>query len=172
MGMIRLLPVLALLLSACGGAATVSTTTTEPPPPDPDAESVVLIAELTGGCAMMGPNCERFVVFGDGTVEAYRAGENAALPVDIGSIDPDLVATLHNTLHTTDLQALRIRLPPGECQGCVDGIDTLATFTIDGRDVTFSTIETDLTPTESVFAAMWAVIDSSLSATEIPLIAR
>jgi len=121
---------------------------------------------------MMGPNCERVVVFGDETVEAYRAGENAAQPVDVGSIDPELVATLHNTVYATDLEALRKRLPPGECQGCIDGIDTLATFTVDGCDVTFNSIETEVTPTEPVFAAMWAVFAAAQDTTEIPLIER
>ncbi len=170
--MIRLLPILALLLSACGAATTVSTTTTTAPPVGPEADSVVLVAELTRGCAMMGPNCERFIVFGDGTVEAYRAGESAVQPVDVGSINPELVATLHNTIHATDLEALRKRLPPGKCQGCVDGIDTLATFTVDGNDVTFSSIDTELTPAEPAFAAMWLVIDAARDATDIPLIER
>lgn len=169
--MIRLLAILALLLSACGGAAAESSTTTAPPP-HPDADSVVLAAELTGGCAMMGPNCERFVVYGDGTVELYRAGESAAQPDDVGTIGPVLVTTLHNTVLATDLEALRKRLPPGECQGCVDGIDTLATFTVDGDGTTFSSIETELTPTEPVFNAMWAVIDAARDATDMPLLHR
>ena len=168
--MIRFLPILALLLSACGGTASVSSTTTTAPPVGPETDTVVLAAELTGGCAMMGPNCERFVVFGDGTVEAYRVGENAAQPVDVGSIDPELVATLHDSVNKTDLDALRERLPPGECQGCVDGIDTLATFTVNGTEVTFSSIDTKLTPTEPVFAAMWVVIDAARDATDLPLV--
>ena len=170
--MIRLIPILAVLFTACTTAATVSATTTVPLPPGPSSDSVVLVAELTGGCAMMGPNCERFVVLGDGTVEAYRAGENTAQPVDVGSIDPELVATLHNTVDTTDLEALRKRLPLGECQGCFDGIDTLATFTVDGSDIAFSSIETELTPTEPVFAAMWAVIDAAQDATDVPMVER
>ncbi len=121
---------------------------------------------------MMGPNCERFVIYGDGTVEAHRAGENAALPVDVGSIDPDLVTTLHNTVLATDLEALRKRLPPGECQGCYDGTDTLATFAIDGTEVTFSSIDTELTRTEPVFATMWDVIDAAQDATDVPLLER
>jgi hypothetical protein len=170
--MTRLLPLLVLLLSACGGAVVASTTTTTLLPPGPDADSVVLVAELTGGCAMRGPNCERFVVYGDGTVEAYRAGESDPRPADVGSIDPALVVTLHRAVGDTDLQALRKRLPPGECQGCLDGIDTAATFTIDGNDTTFNSIDTELPPTEPVFAAMWAVIDACRTATDIPLAIR
>jgi len=170
--MIRLIPILALLFTACSAAATVPTTTTVPPLPGPENDSVVLVAELTGGCAMMGPNCERVVVFGDGTVEAYRAGEDATQPVDVGSIDPELVATLNNTVQATDLEALRKRLPPGECQGCVDGLDTLVTFTVDGGDVTFSSIDTELTPTEPVFAAMWAVFAAAQAATDVAQIER
>ena len=170
--MTHLLAILALVLSACTGAAATSTTTTSTPPPGPDADSVVLIVELTGGCAMMGPNCERFVVFGDGTVEAYRAGESDPRPIDTGSIDPALAATLHRVVTTADLDALRRRLPPGECQGCFDGIDTLATFTVDGADVTFSSVDTEFTPSEPVFAAMRDVMNAAGDATQIPLITR
>jgi hypothetical protein len=166
--MTRLLPILALLLSACIGTSAASTTTISPPPPDPGADSVVLVAELTGGCAMMGPNCERFVVYGDGMVEAHRVGESGPQPTDVGSIDPTLVVALHRAANGADLEALRKRLPPGECQGCVDGIDTVATFMVDGSTVTFGSIDTELTPAEPVFAAMWAVIDAARDATEIP----
>ncbi|MEA3501444.1 MAG: hypothetical protein U9R47_01610, partial [Actinomycetota bacterium] len=62
--MTRLLPILALLLAACSGATGALPTTTAPQAFGPDARSVVLVAEFTGGCAMMGPNCERFVVYG------------------------------------------------------------------------------------------------------------
>lgn len=168
--MIRLLPILALLVASCSTAATVSTITTESLAPSPGANSVVLVAELTGGCAMMGPNCERFVILGDGTVKAYRAGESAAQPVDIGAIDPALVATLHEVVRSTNLEALRKRLPPGECQGCVDGIDTLAIFTVDGAEVTFNSIDTELTSAEPAFATMWVVIDAAQEVTDIPVI--
>lgn len=133
---------------------------------------MVLVAERTGGCAMRGPNCERFVVYGDGTVETYRAGESDPRPADVGSIDPALVVTLRRAVGNTDLQALGIRLPAGECQGCLDGIDTVATFTIDGNDTTFNSIETELPSTEPAFAAMWAVIDACRTATDVPLTTR
>jgi len=149
-----------------------SITTSVPQSSEPDAGDVILIAELTGGCAMMGPNCERFVVFGDGTVEAYRSGEIASQPVDVGSIDPTLVATLHSAIGTTDLEALRKRLLPGECRGCFDATDTLATFTVGGVDVSFSSIETELAVTEPVFAAMWIAIDAAQDATDVPSIER
>jgi hypothetical protein len=167
--MTRFLPILALLISACGGAVAPSTTTV-PPPPGPEPAGVLLVAEFTGGCAMIGPNCERLVIYGDGTVEAHRLGSGAPRPVDDGSIDPALVVELHRVVVTTDLEAMRLRLPAGECQGCVDGIDSVATFTVDGHDTTFSSIDTGLVISEPVFAAMWAVIGAARDATEIPLI--
>ncbi len=167
--MTRFLPILALLLSTCSGASVASTTTTTLPP-GPEPAGVLLVAEFPGGCAMMGPNCERLVIYGDGTVEAHRLGSGDPRPVDVGSIDPALVAALHRVVVRTDLEAMRLRLPPGECQGCVDGIDTTVTFTVDGHDTTFSSIDTELVISEPVFAAMWSVIDAARDVTEIPLI--
>lgn len=153
----------ALLLAACGSAdVSVGVAPTE----------VVVTVESSGGCAQMGPNCTRLVVFGDGTVEAYRFVADDVDPIGTGTIDPGLVVDLAAVVAATDFDALRSRLPEGECRGCYDGIDTTMSFETNGGSERFDSIEVELDASEPLFAAAWAVAGAADSAVEVPLLSR
>ncbi len=154
--------VVTVVLGACGGISI----------PDPGADQIVIVIESSGGCAQIGPNCDRIVVYGDGTVQEHRISAAGPELVDTGAIAVDLVVDLHRTMATTDLAALRAQLPEGQCLGCVDGIDTTMTFLAGDKEEVFSSVEVNLDPTEPVFEAAWVVADAARVATEIPIVAR
>lgn len=157
--------VCALLVASCGAETSAAL--------DPDA--VYFTAESSGGCAQMGPNCARLDVYGDGTVLAYRIGVDAAEPVATGTIDAALVADLHRETLNTDQAALIDSLPPGECRGCYDGIDTTMTFPIPPTieaPPTFSSVEVELLRTEPLLDLGWQVYEAAGAAIEIPLATR
>jgi hypothetical protein len=155
--------------AACGGSTTSTTTsTTASPTVPPDA--AVLRADLVGGCFMMGPNCVRYVVYGDGTVEAFRlVGQGAQLEGTAG-IDPDIVAELWNEMGRTDMEALQARLGPGECFACVDGIDTKLTLTVGAESWFFDSAEVEFDRREPLFALVDAIISQASSILDIPVV--
>lgn len=159
----RVLLGLALVLAGCAA---------DSPMPGPGATEVVVVVASTGGCAQLGPNCSRLVVFGDGTVEAYRFVTDGERLVDTGNIEPKLVDELHRIVTDTDLDALRARLPAGRCQGCFDGIDTTMTVYGNNGAEVFDSVDVELDPAEPVFAAAWAVAAAAEAATDIPFLAR
>lgn len=162
-----LLIVLLLVLASCAGGAATEL--------EPDA--VVFRAESNGGCAQLGPNCVRVDVYGDGSVKAYRLGVDQQTPVDTGTIDRNLVIALHSEVSSADLTALHRRLPPGECRGCVDGIDTSMSFPFSVGDKTvmpllFSSVEVELDPSEPLFDIAWSVYRAAEAAVDVPVVAR
>ncbi len=158
----RLMIMVTVLLAACGATSV----------PDPGGDQTVIVIESSRGCAQLGPNCARTIVYGDGTVETHRIGPAGPELVDTRAIAVDLVVDLHRTLATADLAALRARLAQGRCLGCVDGIDTSMTFFAGEKQEVFSSVEVALDPTEPVFEAAWPVADAARAATEIPIVAR
>lgn len=158
----RLMIMVTVLLTACGATSI----------PDPGADQIVIVIESSGGCAQLGPNCARTIVYGNGTVETHRIGPAGPELVDTGAIAVDLVVDLNRAVATADLAALRARLPEGECLGCVDGIDTTMTFVAGNKVEVFSSVEVELDPNDPVFDAAWAVADAARAATEIPIVAR
>lgn len=170
---------LALVVAGCGieseprtatTAATGPTTTSATQPIPEDA--IVLEADVVGGCFMMGPNCARYVVRGDGSVETYRLGADPAELVGTGAIDPVLVSDLWVEVTETDMEALRASLGPGECQACVDGVDTELVLTVDGQSWSFSSADVDFDEREPVFAMVALIIRDAASETDIPIITR
>ena len=144
---------------------------------EPDGNEVVLRASTEGGCAQLGPNCVQIDVFGDATVSAFRILPDGSEQVDTGVIDRELVVALHREVSQADLQALYDRLPPGECRGCYDGIDTTMSFpfTVGVAAVMpmeFSSVEVELDPSEPLFAAAWAVYEAAQAVIEVPVMAR
>lgn len=130
--------------------------------------------ESAGGCAQMGPNCVRVVVYGDGTVEAYRVGGDET-PIDTGTIDRRLIDSLNREIVNTDMRELIDALPPGECRGCFDGIDTIMRFYSPPLDVEhpeFSSVDVELVRSEPLLAAAWAVYEAALAVIAIPLVTR
>ena len=159
-----LLTAIALILAGCAPADS-----------EPVADATVLIVESSGGCAQLGPNCVSIVVKGDGAVAAFRITASGSELVDTAVIDRELVAALARELATTDQNELLASLPPGECRGCVDGIDTTMTFPSYALPVetpTFSSVDVRLDRSAPVFAAAWAVYEAAQAAIDVPVIAR
>jgi hypothetical protein len=131
-------------------------------------------AETAGGCAQMGPNCVRYVVYGDGTVEAFRVGVDDAEPVATGSVDPELVSELDREARSVDQDALLAGLPPGECRGCYDGIDTTMWFFTSprGSDPAFSSVAVDLDQNEPLLDLGWELLAAAQAVVEIPIVSR
>ena len=161
----------ALVVSACASAAPAtapdeSTTTTTPPDP-------VLVLTITedGGCFMMGPNCATYLVYSDGSVKLQRTGQPGA-PLDMATIDDELVQDVVDRLATTDLDTLREGLPPGECRGCYDGIDVTFAYETPAGPVTFSSVDVDIFVPEPLFTATWPILDAASATTELPLATR
>jgi hypothetical protein len=141
--------VFGLVVAACGssgGGSTETTTTVEPIIP-----YVVVTVVQDGGCMMMGPNCPTYEISSDGSVALYRSG---AEQVDQSTIDTALVDAIVAESAGTDLDALRQRLPQGECQGCYDGIDTTFVY----QEATFSGVDVELVASEPLFAATWDAV--------------
>ena len=156
--------VFALSAAACGSdTAPSSAAAPETVPPDQLAgDSVVFVWTETGGCAMGGPNCARYEVAVDGTVETFRLGsvdESAALPVATGQVDPELVATWRNALRAEDIDALRERVGEGELTAAFDGVDVVAADPVTG--VELSSVATAFDPAEPVFAAATALAEAA-----------
>jgi hypothetical protein len=168
----RALIALVLLVTACGGGSAAPETTTGPEASGPAPDAVVLSADLVGGCAMMGPNCSRYVVYGDGRVEGYRLGGVGSELVAETTVDRDAVAEFADVVSGTDLEALRSRLPAGTCMACVDGVDTTLVVHTGGGDVTFSSAEAEFDPSEPVFAALRPILDAAVAGIEIPVQTR
>jgi hypothetical protein len=154
----------AIVATACASAGDGSITTTAPV----DPTSVLATVEQTGGCMMMGPNCPTYIIRADGQVTLLRTG-GPAEPVDSTYINPALTTDLAWQMSTTDFTALRAGLPPGQCQGCYDGIDTTFVFMRRSDTITFDSVETELDPSEPLFATMWRIVEAASLATAMPL---
>ncbi len=172
----RTLIILALLAAACGEAsASDGTTTTVPIPDEP---YVVLVAEYTGGCEMMGPNCPVYVVWSDGMVQLYRTSppdgvfgprsktEGVAASANI---DPALVGALAGVTAALDFDELRARLEPGVAQAPFDGIDVTASFGTPSGPETLDSVTYDFGADEALFAAFDAVVAAAQDALSFPL---
>jgi hypothetical protein len=161
---VGMLVAVAIVATACTSTVDGSVTTIAAI----DPTSVLATVEQTGGCLMMGPNCPTYVIRADGQVTLERTG-NSGDSVDSAYIDPALTTDLAWQMSTTDFAELRAGLPPGECQGCYDGIDTAFIFRTNQHAVTFSSVETDLDSSEPLFATMWRIVEAASLATEMPI---
>jgi len=120
-----------------------------------------------GGCQMMGPNCPTYELDRDGTVRLYRTG------------DPDVVAEanvsaavadeLWQQIADTDIAALADRAGPGSCQSCVDGIDTVISFTGSDREVALDSTVIAFDTSEPFFAVVNETIEAMAEATPMPI---
>lgn len=151
------------LLAACAGEAT--TTSAAPP------EALTVTIAERGGCEMMGPNCRVYVLAGDGSFQVLRSGLEEMGAAASGAVDEVVLASLVESIASTDLPGLAATLPPGECRGCADGIDYLVTIDVDGTVTTFDSVEVLFDPTEPLFAAIGDVI-ASTSVVEVPILTR
>lgn len=160
-----------ILISTIGVIAAACASPTDAPsastvPEDPEA--VVVTVEQSGGCFMMGPNCPTYVVHANGQVDLFRT-EAMDTRIDSTAIDVALVDVLIEQIHSTDFTALRLRLPEGECQGCFDGIDTKVVLVTADGEVTFNSIDEELSQTEPLFDAVWNIVVAASQSTEMAL---
>lgn len=182
-----------LLIAACGGGSggddttttsgspqtTVTTTdpggpgsTTPPDPSTPPPDAVVLSIDIVGGCFMMGPNCVRYEIHGDGHLDVFRLGGDTVEKVGEGSVEPIQVTDLWAEVRETDMDALRASLGPGTCQACVDGTDTMLTITVDGVTHTFDSVEVEFDETLPVFAIVAQILREADGQVEFPIVQR
>ena len=172
-----LMAALALIVGACGGAGSSGVTTTsfvtsapsEPAIPD---DAVVVQLDLVGGCFMMGPNCVRHLVYGDGTVETYRLGTEPAELLGEGAIDAMLISELWQTVTDTDMDALRSELAAGRCQACVDGIDIELALTVAGQTTRFSSADVDFDEQQPVFALVGLILRAADGLVDVLIVTR
>lgn len=162
--------VLGLLVASCStssdpavdetttSAPDSTTTTTEVTPPEP---VLVFSVETSGGCMMAGPNCASYRFFSDGTVELLRLDVETRIPEGTGTIDAALVTAVADELVQVDLEDLYASLPPGECRGCYDGIDTAFIYEVPGQPNTFASVDVELVETVPLFAATWAALEEA-----------
>ena len=158
-----MLVAVAIVATACATTGDGSVTTAAPI----DPLSVLATVEQTGGCMMMGPNCPTYVIRADGQVTLLATGGSDE-PVDSTFINPALTTDLAWQMSTTDFAVLRSGLPPGQCQGCYDGIDTAFVFMTRSQTVTFDSVRTELDPSVPLFATMWRIVEAAGLATEMP----
>lgn len=157
-----------LLVIALAGGCSPGDSETTTPTPGPLYYPVTV--DHSGGCVMMGPNCVRHVIRADGTVEIYRLGLAETEPVGTTTVGGALIAVLSTAMAEVDFDALRSRLEPGQCRGCVDGIDTRITFTGNGVEVTFDSLDEELDPAEPIFSAVGDLVAAARADVEVPLV--
>lgn len=124
----------------------------------------------TGGCAMGGPNCARYEVTVDGTVQTFRLGvpdEETAGPAATGQVDPALVRAWSDSLVDEDIDALSERVGEGELTAAFDGVDVMVVDPI--ADVQLSSVTTKFDRTEPVFAAAVALAEAAAAAAPLDI---
>ena len=172
---------LALLTAACGEPGSAPISTTEPIPTStsaapqvaaPPADEIVFEADVIGGCFMMGPNCARYVVYGDGTLETYRLGVEPVELVGTGTVDSVLVSDLWTEVASTDMEAFRASLGPGVCNACVDGVDTLLTLRVGGDVYSFDSTAVDFDVQRPIFALVDLIVRDAFRQVDMPIISR
>lgn len=117
---------------------------------------------------MMGPNCPKFVVYDDGTVEIYRGGEDGPAEVT-GSIDPAALQAFFTVAEAEDFDALLERLPPGTCQACLDGVDIQLDVKLNGENESLNSTVVAFDEGEPFFAALTTLIEEVASVGELPI---
>ena len=127
-----------------GGDGQINEPGVVPDLPDLAADEVVFVWSENGGCMQGGPNCARYEILADGTVNTYRMGEDEVSTT--GSIDGSVVTDWLIAVASTDVDALRGRLGPGEMTAAFDGVDYVleapyAELLLDSVDVEFATGE-------------------------------
>ncbi len=171
---------IALVVAACGATETTSASdpettstvapTTEAPveeqiPEETPAEVLpndapVFVWTETGGCAQAGPNCARYVVSADGTVNTFR-GDSTEVAAT-GTVAAEPLAEWLRVTGATDIEMLIERAGPGELTAAFDGVD----FVLEAPHIeaTLSSVDLEFSPSEDYFAAAIALASSAADA--------
>lgn len=150
-----------LFLAACGDT-TVTEASTQPPDTEP---ATVTIAQ-DGGCQVMGPNCPTFEIDRDGTLRLYRTGQ--ADVVSETTVDPIVIEELWEQIGTVDIADLSARVGPGTCQACVDGVDTVITYSMGGEEIRLDSTVIAFDSSEPFFAVVNETLEAAAEAVSLP----
>ena len=115
-----------------------------------------------------GPNCARYEISADGTVQTFREGTAAV--VASGSIPVDNVAAWLDAVQSTDFEALVARLGPGEMTAAFDGVDYA--MELPGQSVTLSSVDVEFDVTEAFFARTQDLVTEAAQAAPLQLESR
>ena len=152
-----------VLLAACGGATPATDGSTQPPA---EAGPATVRIVQDGGCQMMGPNCPTYELDRDGTVRLYRTGEPEV--VVEAAVDSAVTDELWQQLNTVDIGALVERAEPGTCQACVDGIDTVISYSMGDEEVSLDSAVIAFGAGEPFFAVFNEAIEAMAAAAPMP----
>ena len=126
-----------------------------------DAEAAVLEISYFGGCAMAGRHCPRYVVYGDGQVEAQLVMPTGVETTKTTNIEVSLVTAALAEFAGQDLDVLAERFSVG-CQSPFDGVDvelTLPTEAATMSCINLSGIADDVPAFEELVGAMVEGLD-------------
>lgn len=129
------------------------------------ADDPVLVWTETGGCIQAGPNCARYVVTGDGTVNTYR-GDSEEVAAS-GTVSEAALADWLAVTAETDVGALVDRAGPGEMRSAFDGIDFI--LEAPHTDTSLSSVDLEFSPSEDYFAAATALVSSAADAAPLDI---
>ena len=155
---------ISLVLAACGGAASVSTESTSLP--GASAPAMITVIQQ-GGCQMMGPNCSTYELDREGTFRLFRTGDPQV--VTEAQIDAATAAEVWEQLSEVDIAALIDRAEPGSCQACVDGIDTVISYTVGTEEVSLDSTAIAFDSGEPFFAVISEAIEAMGETAPMPI---
>jgi len=115
-----------------------------------------------------GPNCARYEISADGTVQTFREG--AASVVASGSIPVGNVEAWLDAVRATDFEALVARLGPGEMTAAFDGVDY--SLELPGQSLTLSSVDVEFDVTEAFFARTQDLVTEAAQAAPLQLESR
>ena len=153
---------ISLVLAACGGADSVSTESTSLI----GAPAMITVTQ-EGGCQMMGPNCPTYELDRDGTFRLFRTGDPQV--VTEAQIDAATAAEVWEQLSEVDIAALIDRAEPGSCQACVDGIDTVISYTVGTEEVNLASTAIAFDTGEPFFAVINEAIEAMGETAQLPI---
>lgn len=118
---------------------------------------VVFVWTENGGCMQAGPNCARYVVTADGTVNTYRGDSDDIAAT--GAVDSAALADWMAAVKQTDISALVDRAGPGEMTAAFDGVDFI--LEAPHADTTLSSVDIEFSRSEDYFVAANALVSSA-----------
>lgn len=150
----------AVLLVACGAGVADEAVAT------PDTIKIV----QEGGCRMMGPNCPTYELHRDGQFALFRTGEPEV--VSEAEIDSATADEVWSQVARTDVAALVERAGPGECQACVDGVDTVIEYALGGEVVRLASTDIAFDGAEPFFVVFGEAISAMANTAPMPIETR
>ena len=163
-------------VGAASTAASTELTSTTAPSLLVEQVPLVVIAE-TGGCYMLGPNCSTTLVMSDGTFGVFRndPADVIAVPTTLddaeytGSVD---IQAFSQAVAASDFDELRSVLGPGECRGCVDGIDYQVRFFTEAGPEDLASVDYEFDSGLELFTELNGVMQAAAGAGTLEMLPR